>query len=402
MDLKAGEDGIPIIEEGLLGPGDPEVVDALRRATPVVRTQPMRVLVLRSDDVARLSTDPRLLQLPGAQYVSAMKIPDGRCASFLRATMLMANGPEHHHLRGAFARTFSHPVVKAKRPEVRAVADAIVADLPRGEAFDFLDLCASRLPAEVIAKVLGLPVDRSRWFAQQVYTLSRCLMLPYAHDAHPDIEAAAESLYQFVRETLESRRAAPGDDLLSMLVHDDSARKLDPEVLIYQVMTIILAGSDTTRSGFNALVANLLRDRTLWDEVRADRALVPAAVEESLRIDPPVGSMPRFAPESLEVGGLAVAGGQLLGLSSYSAMRDEARLEEPGRFDLGRQDTVHPHLVFGGGAHRCLGEMLARIEMEEGLEVLLDGAPGLTMIEAPEMTGFAGIRKSTPMIARID
>jgi cytochrome P450 len=401
MKVTIGEDGIPFLPAEELPNTSPSELDEIRRASPLLRTHPMRVMALRSEDVEKLPSDPRLMQLPGAPYCDAVGIVPGRCRTFLEEIMLMSNGADHQRRRGAFTRTFAHPVVRGKRDQVRAVADRIVADLPRGEAFDFLDLCASRLPAEMIAEVLGLPVDQSAWFAHQVYSLSRCLMTPYDVEHHDEIEAAAEALYGFVAEALDARRAAPRDDLLSMLATDESARALQPDELIYQVMAVILAGSDTTRSGFNITVGRLLGDRALWEEVLADRDLIPAAVDEALRIEPPVGSLPRYTPAPIEFGDHTLPAGQVLGLSTLSAMRDEARLADPEKFDLRRQDHVRPHMVFGGGAHRCLGEMLARIELEEGLAALMDGAPGIEMIEAPQMLGLAGIRRSTPLIARI-
>ena len=401
MILPIGPDGLPMLSAEELATAPISVLDEARKSTPVLRTDPARVLALRAEHVQRLSTDPGLAQLPGVQFATAMGIPGGRCRSFLESFMLMTNGAEHQHLRGAFARTFAHPVVKSKRALVREVADTIVADLPRGAPFDFLALCASRLPAEVIATVLGLPIDQSAWFAGQVYALSRSLMVPYAIDQHDEIEAAAQALFAFVADALDERRTDPRDDFLSILATDESARALAPEVLIYQVMGVILAGSDTTRSALNMTVARLLQDRSLWDTVRADRTLIPDAIDEALRIEPPVGSLPRFAPAPVEIGDHTVGAGQLVALSTLSAMRDEAKLADPGRFDLHRKDRAKPHLVFGGGAHRCLGEMLARIELEEGLAALIEAAPGIELIEAPRMLGVSGIRRSTPMIVQI-
>lgn len=399
MQIAVGEDGIPFVPLDVFVNLSTKEIDELRRATPVVRTHPKRVTALRAADVRALSGHPSLVQVPGPQYCDVMGIPPGRCRSFLETFMLMTNGEDHQHRRGAFAKVFAHPVIRQKRDQVRAVADRIIADLPRGEPFNFLDLCAARIPAEMIAEVLGLSTEDSPWFARHVYSLSDCLVGPYV--GHDEIEASAEALYGFVSSTLEDRRRNPQDDLLSMLATDDSARGLGTEELVYQVMGVILGGSDTTRSGFNVAVGRLLGDRRLWDEVMADRSLIPAAIEEALRIEPPVGNMPRFTPGPIEIGGFQIPGGQLVSLSTLSAMRDEEMVASPETFDLHRQDRPKPHIVFGGGAHRCLGEMLARIEMEEGLAALMDGAPDIEMIEAPTLPGPVGIRKSTPLIARI-
>ena len=156
MAAKIGEDGLPFIAAEDFQTVDIAEIDEIRREYGLVRTDSRRVMVLRSDDVERLTSDPALLQLPAMQYTTVLGIPDGRVSSFLHNVMLMANGEDHKRRRGAFTKTFAHPVIRAKRAEVRAVADRVVADLPRGEEFDFLALCSSRLPAEMIAEVLGL------------------------------------------------------------------------------------------------------------------------------------------------------------------------------------------------------------------------------------------------------
>lgn len=399
MKLEVGEDGLPFVPLEAFMRLPLTEIDAIRRSARVIRVDPRRLVVMRSSDVAALSADPRLIQVPGGPYCDAMNIPEGYVRNFLETFMLMTNGADHSHRRGAFVRTFAHPVIRKKRDRVRAVADRIIADLPRGETFNFLDLCASRLPAEMIAEVLGLPTEDSHWFARHVYSLSRCLMAPY--DAHEEVEESAEALHHFVAKALEARRKDPRDDLLSMLATDDTERGLAPEELIYQVIGVILGGSDTTRTGFNMVVGRLLGERAIWDEVMADRSLIPDAIDEALRIEPPVGSMPRYTPAPVQLDDITMPAGQLVSLSTTSALRDDAQHAKAETFDLHRKDRLRPHMVFGGGAHRCLGEMLARLELEEGLAALMDGAPDIELVEAPKMLSVGGIRRSTPLIARI-
>tara|TARA_R110002110_G_scaffold7228_4_gene36621 strand:+ start:213 stop:1424 length:1212 start_codon:yes stop_codon:yes gene_type:complete len=402
MKTTIGDDGLPFLPLEEYLQLSLQEIDALRREVPVLRTTSNRVSILRDHDVRALMSHPGLVQIPGPEFCDFVGIPPGRCRTFLETFMLMTNGEDHKHRRGAFARVFAHPVLRQKRDQVRVVADRVIADLPRGAPFDFLALCASRLPAEMIAEVLGLNTEDSGWFAQHVYSLSKCLMLPFVGSEDIDeIEVSADALYEFVAATLEDRRTAPQDDMISMLVTDESDRALESEELIYQIMGLILGGSDTTRSGFNMIVARLLSDRSLWDEVKADRRLIPNAINEALRLEPPVAGVARYSVGPIDVAGVTLAAGQLVGLATMSAMRDETLITDPEVFDLHREDQPLPHVVFGAGAHRCLGEMLARLEMEEGLSALLDSAPDIELIEAPEMVGVLGLRKSTPMIARI-
>jgi cytochrome P450 len=155
MKFEIGEDGFPFVplEEFMRIPLTE--IDDIRRSARVIRLDPRRLVVMRASDVAALSADPRLIQVPGGAYCDAMNIPEGYVRSFLEAFMLLTDGADHNHRRGAFVRTFAHPVIRKKRDRVRAIADRIVADLPRCETFDFLDLCASRLPAEMIAECWG-------------------------------------------------------------------------------------------------------------------------------------------------------------------------------------------------------------------------------------------------------
>jgi hypothetical protein len=137
-----------------------------------------------------------------------------------------------------------------------------------------------------------------------------------------------------------------------------------------------------------------------WAAVKADPALIQGAVAEAMRFEPPIGSLPRFLPEPIEIDGMTAPRGTLF-LSTLSAMRDEEAYPDPDRFDIRRAGGPKPHIVFGGGAHRCLGEMLARIEMEEALAAMIETAPDIELVAPARMAGFGGIRKILPMKVRI-
>jgi cytochrome P450 len=181
----------------------------------------------------------------------------------------------------------------------------------------------------------------------------------------------------------------------------DEAGNLSPLETIVQIMTLILGGSDTTRAAMAVQVALLLQHREQWEAVCNDPALIPGAVSEALRYEPSVGSVPRVTLEDIELDGCVVPREQRLTLSTMSALRDPARYAEPDRFDIRRADHPARHPIFGGGVHRCLGELLARAELEEGLAALAARLPSLQLAgEPPTLTGHAGIRQLSGMRVR--
>jgi cytochrome P450 len=176
------------------------------------------------------------------------------------------------------------------------------------------------------------------------------------------------------------------------------AGNLSAAEILSQVVTIIIAGSDTTRGAIAVQVSLLLQHRDQWDAVCADAALIAPAVSEALRYEPVVGSIPRFTVEDIELGGYVVPRHSVLSLSTLSAMRDPAVYADPDRFDIRRNDHPRRHLIFGVGVHRCLGEVLARAELEESLAALTNRLPQLQLSgEPPSLLGHGGIRRIDAM-----
>jgi len=166
-------------------------------------------------------------------------------------------------------------------------------------------------------------------------------------------------------------------------------------------VTVILAASETTRSAMTIQTSLLLQHRDQWDAVCRDSNLIPGAVLESLRYEPAVASFPRVTLEDLPIDEYVVPRNKMLSLSMISAMRDPAIYADPDRFDIRRTDHPKRPIVFGAGAHRCLGESLATAELEEGLAVLAARLPGLQFAgDPPVVSGSGGIRKVTPMRVR--
>jgi len=203
--------------------------------------------------------------------------------------------------------------------------------------------------------------------------------------------AASRAMRAYLEPLVEARRAEPQGDLLSDLVHAEiDGERLSDERLYGFLRLLLPAGAETTfRLLGNALTA-LLVHPGMMDRVRADRSLVPALIEETLRWETSVTQVSRVATVDTELGGCPIPAGGALAVLVGSADRDAAVYDHPEEFDLDR--PAHNHLAFGTGPHQCLGMHLARMEMRVGLDTILDGLPNLRLdpkAEPPVIEGLA-------------
>jgi len=172
---------------------------------------------------------------------------------------------------------------------------------------------------------------------------------------------------------------------------------LGPEEILFQILQLIVGASDTTRVSSVIQTALLLQHRSQWQAVCRDPALVPAAVAESLRYEPSAANTARIAAEDIELQGVHIPAGSLVTLSTMSSMRDERAFIQPDTFDISRSDQMRVHPVFGFGAHRCIGEALARAELEEALAGLAARIPQLQLDVPPTVSGHVGVRRIDQM-----
>lgn len=375
----------------------------LRETHPRIRLGGHSLMLLRAQEVIATFTDSATKQIEGKDYAALNDLPDGATRRFYSDLFLFSNGQAHRTARALFARSFSMSRIRARKADIRAVADRIVRDLPRGRPFDFVDLMAARIPAEMIAELLGLDVADTPHFSRLVYSLSRGFTPAYPHELHDEIEAAVAELHNYVGRQLRHRLEQPTGDLLSLTAATwDEQRAVPFSNLVHQVMGMIIGGVDTTRAAFAMMISLLLQHPEQWAAVRSDPGLIPGAVSEALRYEPSVASITRVSVEPMILCGHAIAAGEVVTVNTMAAMRDPALYADPDRFDIRRADHPRLHLVFGHGPHRCIGEMLARLEMEEALAALIEHAPHIELLAAPRMIGFGGLRQITPMQVSID
>lgn len=384
---------IPVIATSELEADPHDAFRRYRRETPFILARD-GYLALRAADVETLASDPRARQLE-TEFLKSRDITSGPVFDILGQSMIQSNGTVHRQRRAPMSRSFAFRTIACIRPRIRAVAERLIAAKIAEGRMNLLDDYAGLIPALTVASILGLPEEDVPSFTRTVYAVSHVLAPSFTPEDVPAITQAAAELRDYAERLIASRRQTPLDDFLThYVVAADEARELSPGEIMSQVATVIVGGSDTTRAALAIQVALLLQDRAQWHAICADPSLIPGAVSEALRFEPSVGSMPRFTTADIEIDGYVLPAGKILRLSTMSSMRDPAVYAEPDRFDIRRSDHPRWHRVFGAGAHRCLGEALARAELEEGLAALTTHLPGLQLSGEPlRLHGYAGIRR---------
>ncbi len=372
-----------------------------RPVTPLLKRDSAGYIAIRAADVEPLAFDRRTRQVETEQ-LGVRGITSGPLVDLWKNSMLFANGTEHRRRRAPMSRAFAFKLIEEMRPHVRAVAGQIIEQHAHDGELDFLNGFAALIPARIIARILGIPATDVPRFTELVYSVSRSLSFSYAREEIREMEEAARQLMEYVGGLLSVHGTALDNALLSTYsTMVAEAGDLSPAEILSQVVSVIIAGSDTTRGAIAVMVSLLLQHRDQWDAVCADPRLIPGAVSESLRYEPVVGSIPRFTVEDIELDGYRIPRNSILSLSTLSAMRDPGQYAEPDRFDIRRTDHPRRHLIFGLGVHRCLGEVLARAELEESLAALAERLPRLQLAgPAPAMTGHGGIRRIGGMRVR--
>lgn len=380
---------------------DPHAVFRHWRAkTPVIQREDGVCLVLRAADVEALLTDPRTRQIDGALYAHIRGVPPGPLQDLLVESLLMSEGERHRRRRAPMSRVLAFRAVEALRATVRAAAESLIDGVEasrtaEGEVDLMAAFCAP-LPPLVMGQLLGAPEDEAKAFSHWVYQISPAFAPALPGEDMAAMIDGATRLTAYVERFLARalREPASRSELLnSMLaaIHTDALTQAEAAA---QLVALIIGASDTTRAAMAVQVGLLLDRRQTWRRLGEDADLTRAAVTEALRLEPSVGSVPRFSMEEIVLDGGTIPAGRLVSLSTLSAMRDPARFTDPDAFIINRTDHPRWHLVFGGGAHRCIGEALARLELEEGLMALSRRLPGLRLAgPPPKVDGYAGIRR---------
>jgi cytochrome P450 len=346
-------------------PDDPwPALDALRTRGAVARFPDAGIsALLRYDAVRDAFASPD-------QFSSRYdEKPDGDYS------IVSSDPPEHTRHRKILGRVLTPQRVAALHPRIREISDALVDEFPERGPVEVMSTFGFPLPVTVLAELLGVPdADRAqfkRWSDEQL-----------AQSLSAGTSDEARAFKQWALTQIEDRRAdgGPADDLIGLLALTEvDGERLAPWEAASTLVLLVVAGHETTTNAIGTAIRLLLEQPGMLERLRRDRDAVPAFVEESLRLDPPVTALPRRTRCPVTVDGEDLSTGEVVLLHVGAANRDPEFVANPDSCVVGRT-LARPHLAFGFGIHLCLGAALARAEIVVAVETLLDRLPGLRAV----------------------
>ncbi|MEV4254704.1 cytochrome P450 [Spirillospora sp. NPDC049652] len=350
---------------------------AYRGDAPLLWHEPMQsYIVSRYEDVSRVFKDPVFTT---ANYDWQLEPVHGR-------TILQLSGREHAVRRALVAPAFRGSELESRfLPVIERNSAELIDAFRRDGRVDLVSQYSTHFPIRVIVDMLGLDrADHARF--QKWYTSIIAFLGNLTQD--PEVAAAGErtrvELAEYMIPIIRDRRANLGDDLLSTLcaAEIDGTAMSDEDIKSF-VSLLLAAGGETTDKAISAVFANLLAHPEQLKAVREDRTLIPRAFAETLRYTPPVHMIMRQPSEDVEIAGGTVEAGKTVTALIGAANRDPDRYANPDAFDLFRDDlsagtafsAAADHLAFALGRHFCVGALLAKTEVEVGVNQLLDAMP---------------------------
>ncbi|MBD0863374.1 cytochrome P450 [Gordonia sp. zg691] len=293
--------------------------------------------------------------------------------------------PEHAGYRKALQPLFGPARMKKLSEDIRGVVNDLLDGFAKKGEAEYISAFAHELPARIFLALMDWPVEDAPLFTEATDVV---LFGKPGGTEQESLEARAIAGMQmlgYFQKMVDERRATPGDDVTSQLIHtevelEDGLRLLTDEELNRMFFLLLIAGLHTVQGSLAWAIVHLVNNPEQRQAIIDDPELmVPTAVEEILRIEAAV--VPgRRATRDVELGGMKISEGEQLILMLCSANRDHKEFEDPGALDIARKPNRH--LSFGGGPHRCLGSHLARIELTIALEEILRRIPDFQLVES--------------------
>jgi cytochrome P450 len=354
-----------------------EVYEQLRSQAPAFLYQPLDVHVLtRMEDVRHVSTRPDLFSNTGGLTLNQLRMAkQGARAAFERFNepdgelVITKDPPRQRQLRGLMSPTMTPRYLQRFQGDLDRFCHDLLDQLPDGEPFDFVDAVAARLPLYVAAAILGVTEVDIPKMKTWVAALEELTSVE-------DVEELTEpgqrfdELKAFLRDQIDARRRAPGNDMISMFLRSRLDERPVPDAIVLAHVSTLMSNGGTTRLLLANLASCLADQPERVEAIKADARLLDGAIEECLRMYPPARGFVRTLTSDTQLAGTRLRAGQRVYMLYPAANRDPAHFDSPDAFDLHRKENL-THAAFGFGTHFCLGAGLARMEARALFSALL-------------------------------
>ena len=337
---------------------------------------PFGYAVWHYDDALGILRDKRWHNAAGA-IPQLMGVTDEKFLSRQTVNILSAEGEVHTRLRRLVAPAFSPRSADRLRPFMREVMNSLVDPVIDAGRCDFaVDICEP-YPIPIICELLGAPKTDWQLFSRLANDVLEVFSLDMAEKLD-SIMAAQDELDTYTRDLIAQRRGKPQEDLLSELIaQEEAGDRLSTEELVMMVNAVIVGGTDTTRNQLGCAVNLFAEHPDQWALLAERPELAQRAVEEAMRYFGAVRGTARFASVDIEYRDVLFPAGTFMAVGLAEANRDASVFTEPLVFDITASKGDQPQLTFGSGIHYCLGQALARAELQEALPLLARRMPDL-------------------------
>ena len=325
---------------------------------------------------------------PGRQIAEFFGVTGGPLADHIDANILNLTGEQHRRLRSLVGPALTPRKADRWRPVMRGFLDQLWSRVAVYGSCDFAAAVAKPYPSLTIATVLGAPHEDAGRLQEWSSWVQRQFDIRALSTNRDDIERAVIEVQEYVTALLETRRADPGDDLISdLLAVRDQGDRLSAEECVQLVVNLLAGGIDTTSAQLAHAIRLFASHPAQWELLASDPGLVPRAVDEVLRFEPVTPFTARICLEQVEHRDVTFPAGTIVAVCAERANREGESGED---FDITAVRDARL-LTFGAGMHYCLGANLARAELEEALSFLAPRTPDLALDGSPQLGGVEGI-----------
>lgn len=335
-------------------------------------------LLSRYQDVAAVATNPKMVRSlqgiePEEDAVERQRRANWHDMPYhervVQFSLLDSDGEVHRRLRRQVFGEFTTAAVAAHESFVQRIVDGLLDDLEGRTDIDFIEDFAAHVPGLVIGHILGAPAEHARQMRQWSEQVVRFFDVDRTDEKKQIAEIATREFYDFLADLKAERQKRPQNDLISKMIADEAAGHYSQDEFISTCMLILMAGHGSTIDVLGSGMHTLLKHPDALRTLRKRPEALPTAIQEMFRYEPPLPFFHRHATEEIEIRGRGFPEGTTFGLLYGAANRDPDQFDDPDTFRIDR--SPNRHVAFGMGAHLCLGNNVARLNMKVIFQTLL-------------------------------